>query len=350
MGYGADDRKSFRAAVVDRREGTLTVGDSRYRVSLLDQSATGFKLSTEDARSIPSMVDALLEMNDGLQHVVQIRHVANTGARQMLGIKLYETRLLQVRESWSDVIKQRLSLGRSLIALLLLAVPLFAFQSAPIQKRLSAILPIPFMSNRESSARTETSSPQRPSPPNLSRNHAFDFNRCVEDDAADWLELEATQRGMMRSIFRLCGGPGNRSLPSAERAFIDLCAQAAALRLLTADQHSRLENQLQQSLSGAALLETFLDRYSSDLTSKEFAEQFGALLLVSPRIASRYAISADVTAAIREQVDEAFQSSLQYKAASHGDVDAGQLVLEVSQELKQLKTSCHRLLGPQASR
>lgn len=341
MGFGNDDRKSFRANVVDTVAGVLFVGDGQISVNVVDQSATGFKLSTEDQRQIPQQIDALLDLDDGVVHSVQIRHVTQDGNRQTLGVLLYETRLRPPSEL-DDAAKRRFPVAKVLVVSAVVFVSALVLQASSIGGRLAAF-------SRHSWARQETATkPRAPRPANppvpvLDRDRPFHFQRYLEDDSADWLQLAAGQRRLIRSLLDLCGGTRHNRLTSAQRAYVEFAAQASMLKTLRGEQRDTLQKELGRPFSGSALLQSVLERYSPHASPEELAEQFGALLVVSPTFAAQCGISDEVVAAVRKQLDDALQPLVASAEGAQDDVDSNQVVAAVSLRLQQLEESCRGL-------
>ncbi|MBA4017910.1 MAG: hypothetical protein C0483_12100 [Pirellula sp.] len=350
MGFGNEDRQSFRATVVDQSEGTLLFGDTQISVRMLDQSATGFKLSTDDPRLIPTMVDALLDMHDGVEHTVQIRHVKQDGERQTLGIKRYETRLSGDSKSSTGDKSRRISGATALVALAILIVCGLALQAAPVRNQLAALPLFPPKSHRVSATTSDAVPEKNPTTPAFDRERPFEFRRYLEVDAADWLHLASAQRQLMRGLIEVCGGAKINRMVPAQRAFVDFAAQSSMLQLLHAEQRTRLEAELERPLSGSALLQTILERYAQNASPSELTEQFGALVLVSPAIAAKFGVSPEIVAAVCKQVDDAFPSPSKEEQAARGAADANQTVLEASMRIEQLKASCRTLLVPAAAK
>jgi hypothetical protein len=346
MGFDNEDRKSFRATIVDRCEGTLLVGEAQIRVCLVDQSATGFKLSTDDRQPIPVMVDALLDVNDGVQHTVRIVRVEQVGDRRMLGLKLCNTRLRLPCDSSSIVKARRATAAKASAALLLVVVSAIALQAAPIRNQLAKISLFRFLAHQEPATKSGDLSSKRAPVPKLDRDRPFDFRRYLEEDTADWLQLAKAQRSLMRGLLDVCAGARENRLAPAQRAYVDFAAQASMLELLNAEQRSRLEGELNRPLRGAALLQDVIRSYSAQVSPEELAKQFGVLLFVSPEIAERCGVSAEATAAICKRVDEAFQSSAKSAQPTPGGVDANQVVFDFSLRIKQLEANCRTLIVP----
>lgn len=346
MGFGNDDRQSFRATIVDDCEGTLVVGDARVHVRMLDQSATGFKLATNDQRPIPEMTDAMLDMNDGVHHFVQIRHVAQEGGFQILGIKRNETRLNSSSTANGDVKHRRKTTATALILLAFMIVSALALQAKSVQNRLSAIPLFHASAHRERVSESGAVPSKRSRVPNLDRNRPFNFQICLEDETADWLELATAQRGMMRSLLAICGGARNNRLAPAQLAIVDFAAQASMLELLNTDQRSRLESELHRPLNASALLQTIIEQYARHMSPKELADQFGPLLVVYPSIATRSGVSQEVVAAVCKQLDDAFPPSDKHIPIAPNGWDANQALLEVSLRIERLKASCDKWSAP----
>lgn len=346
MGRGHDDRKSFRAPVADDCEGTLLVCDAQIHVRVLDQSSTGFKLSTEDMRLIPDMVDAVLDMDDGVQHSVQIRHVKQDGNRQTLGIKRLSTRMRGSDEPQGAFQSLRMSVTKAAVVLLLVIGSAWALQAAPVRKHLAELPLLHFLARHEPALKSGAVPAKPPATPIFNRDRAFEFQRYLDDDTADWLQLETVQRRMLRGLSDLCGGARKSRLAPAQQAFVDFAAKASMLELLDADQRSRLETELNRPLSGSALLQDIIKRYSAHESPEELSKQFGAMLFVSPEMATKYGVSAEVVAAVCKQIDEAFQPSANNTSSARNGVDADQIVIESSLRMKQLEASCRALLAP----
>jgi hypothetical protein len=346
MAFEDNQRESFRAPLVDRYEGTLHFGDAEIRVCMLDESATGFKLSTDDPRPLPKMHEARLEMDDGVRHNVEIRHVQREGDLRTLGVKRITTRLRGPAGSEPVDEKRPRPLFKAAVALLLLGVAsAFALQAAPVRNKLAEYSPFRSAVRREPATKPGDASFQPPSVPKFDRDRPFEFQRYLQDDAADWLKLAATQRRLMRNLLDVCGGARENRLAPAERAFVDFAAQAAMLELLDDEQRLRLEKELDRPLSGSALLEDVIRRYSSGASPEELSRKFGAMLAVSPAIAKQLGVSEEAVAAIRKQIDESVQSALTSTPTAEEGVDADQLMLAFSVRMMRLEQDCRALLA-----
>jgi hypothetical protein len=344
MAFDNDDRKSFRANIVDRLEGTLLFGDARIQVCVLDQSATGFKLSTDDQRPIPSMIDAVLNLVDGVQHTVQIRHVERVEGNQTLGIKRLATRLRPLDEPRSAVAARRMSLAKVLVVLLFIAVSAFALQAAPVRNRIAQFSL--FDAPKGNKVTTDSAAPSSrvATVPVLDRRSPIELRRHLADADADWLELAEVQRRLLRSLADICGETRTKRREPAQAAAVEFATTVSMLEILNTEQRSRLESKFDRPLSGSALLRDTIEHYLPDASPRRLFEQFGALATVSPTIAAHYDVSEEVVAALCKQVDEAFQPIVKVSPRELDGVDADQIVGECSLRMKKLEANCRKLL------
>jgi len=337
MAFDNESRSSFRAPIVDRYEGTLRFSDAEIRVAMLDQSATGFKLSTDDPRAIPKLHDAELEMDDGVRYDVQIRHVRRDGDSRTLGVQLVERRVSDPNGRRA----RRMRAVKGTILLLLVAASGFALQAAPVRDRLAKLSPFRTTAGPDGTPPTDASS----GVPKLDRDHPFDFRRYLEDDCAAWLAPTPAQRRLMRALLDLSEGARARRLPPVQLAFVDFAAEGAMLQLLDAEQRSRLAQALERPMSGSALLADILRRYAPQVRPQELSEKFGALLVVSPAIAAEYGVSNETVAAVCRRLDETLTSAKSASQQREG-VDAEQLMLDFTVRLTQLEAECRELVVP----
>jgi hypothetical protein len=287
------------------------------------------------------MVDAVLNMDDGVQHEVQIRHVEQVDKRQILGIKRIETRLSQPCRSVDTVKSRRMSFAVPAVVLLLAVVVVFALQTEKIKNQLAELLTGHSWNNQKPVTKSVAIRSKRSAVSGLDRFHPIKFQRYVADDSGDWLQLEETQRRIMRSLLDVCGEARKNHLEPAQLAFVDFAVQGSMLELLHAEQRSRLEGQLNRPLRGSDLLQDIIEDYSSNVSTKELVRQFGVLTLVSPEIATTYGISEEVAATVRRQLDAAFQPPL---PMGQVEVDPDQMVIDFSLRIKQIEESCRKLL------
>jgi hypothetical protein len=348
-----EDRQNFRAAVVERCEGSLYIDHLPIPVCVVDQSAGGFKLSTESQQAVTEMSEGILDLNDGVQHIVQVRRVTHNDGQQTIGVKVEETRVSQPIVAPSTA--RRKSLVKSIAAGLCLFLVVLAAQAEPVRKQLadvswfgSAAPPKPV--KNPTAAPPVASSKQRPAP-QFDRSRPFEFQQVVVDeDSADWLELDTVQRRVMRGLVNLCGGARkNRSAP-AQAALVDFAANASLLESLNADQRSRYEQELGRPLTGSALLRDVVERYSAQVSAQELSTQFGVLLFVVPTIAGKYGVPSDVAAEVSKQIDEAIGTADKNGSSENDGQDAEQRVLELTGRLKELETRCRKLLVSAAAK
>lgn len=345
MGLENEDRQCFRAPVVEHCGGTLYFGGAKLIVTLLNQSATGFKLSTDDPRLIPEQIDALLDLNDGVQHSVEIRRVEREGEVQILGVRLLETRLSRPVISPELASARRRTMAKFCAAVALVAVSAFAIQAAPVGRQFEEwqwFSPAP-SAERAAQPSKPASTPVRAAL-KLDRDRPFALENLIADDSADWLELQAAQRGVLRGLLDLCGGARNNRLPPAHVALLDFAAEGAMLQQLNSEQRNKLEQELEQPLTGSAVLRSVIERYSSRAGRRDLARQFGVLLVVSPKIAAEFGIPAEAAALVCRRVDEAFQPAAESRGANLDANSAERIVLAYSARVKQLEAECRELL------
>jgi hypothetical protein len=330
MAFENESRKSFRAPIVDRYEGTLRFSEAKIRVTMVDQSATGFKLSTDDPRPIPKLHAARLEMDDGAEYDVQIRHVQRDGELRTLGVQLVERQPADPNVLGA----RRRRVAKWAAAALLVAASGIALQAAPIRNRIFS----------PGAGGAASATPGTVATPKFDRERPFDFRRYVEDDVAAWLPLSPTQCRGMRDLLGLADGARARHLPPVQLAMVDFAAEASVLQLLEASQRERLEKELGRPMTGSALLDDVVRRYASQVRTKELSEKFGGLLVVSPEIATEYGVSKDAVDLVRRRLDEAVPPVPPGASKLQDGVDSEHLMLEFTVRLTQLEAECRELL------
>jgi len=82
----ADRRASFRTAFVDGRAAELVVRDHKLPVRILDESAGGFRVTTDQVCELPDQSRTVLEL-DSRDIAVRLIYKRLEGARTLLGLQ-----------------------------------------------------------------------------------------------------------------------------------------------------------------------------------------------------------------------------------------------------------------------
>jgi len=322
----SERRKNFRSPVVGTREGTLIVGKAELLVRLMDESAGGMNVASEQMPAFVEGVEGILKTDDGDEYRMRVVHIEQRGMCSRLGLQRLET-LSHGGKSLVNTSAQRPQ--RALKIAMFTGIGLLVgigAQAEPVRKQLAKVPGFSkvFMAPEE-----------KPGPiaPKISQGlrdrlrESFDINLFAEPEMSVLLRLRPEQQTKIKSVIDAKNSVLRSAAPKSQQAAILYITQMAMLGVLDTEQKYRLESLLEHTIGATDLLQKLVMQYWPTADAEELYKRLGAPALALPQMAERLKMDEKQLRAIRTIIDEALDKSEDlYRAAKTGEQEQELLV------------------------